>query len=170
MSPQDRKKRRRLVAAAFAANGVGAVAGLAAHALVTDPTTSVLFGMVVSGTVGDALLQLLLLRAPNGPQALGRSVEFRREGEGPPKLRTGNGRPVPHNTQTHQHRPALPRYARCARTRGQDSPVLPPQPAAASQRTPVHPRHQQLHRGAQRFVRRARATQTSQPGSGHAAS
>lgn len=76
MSSQDRKKRRRLVVAAFTANGAGAVVGLAVHAAVADPVTSVLVGTIVSGTVGDVLLQFM--GAPNDLQELDRSGELRR--------------------------------------------------------------------------------------------
>lgn len=184
MPSGDRKKRRRLVVAAFTANGLGAMAGLAVHAAFPDPLASALAGAVVSGTVGDVLRQLVAGAA--APRRLDHLGEFRLELEsceygsedpegvpgelaGPGDSETSGSRCTPSTPRAVHESPSGVRrgYARCIHDGGQAVPPSP-SPSFGSAKVPAHPRHRHLHRSAQRFVRRARVGQPSE--GGHAAS
>lgn len=152
MSPsKERKKRRRFAVAALTANAMGAGAGLTTQALISDPATSVLVGTVVSGTVGDIMLQVARARgdkpALDAGAGRGRADELGRHEE---HVR-GAG---------HRHRTLPPRgYARCTRSARRDgAPVAPRQPSRTGADAPQHPRHRHLHRAAQRRVQAKRVT------------
>ena len=184
MPSGDRKKRRRLVVAAFTANGLGAMAGLAVHAAFPDPLASAMAGAVVSGTVGDVLRQLVAGAAD--PRRLGHSGELRLELEspedgsehpegvsgelaGPGYSAMSGSRCMTSGPRAVHGSPSGVRrgYARCIHDGGQ---AVAPSPSTlfGSAAVPVHPRHRHLHRSAQRLVRRARDGQT--PEGGHATS
>ncbi|WP_055607282.1 hypothetical protein [Streptomyces prasinus] len=146
MSPsKERKKRRFFAVAALTANGMGAGAGLATQALISDPMTSVLVGTVVSGTVGDILLQVARARADKPGLHAGAGHERADE------LGCHDRRVLGAN---HRH-PGHPRqwYTRCTRlTRREEGPAVPRQTPHTDTGVPQHPRHRHLHRAAQRRV------------------
>ncbi|MGW4290733.1 hypothetical protein ACWEIK_27820 [Streptomyces sp. NPDC004673] len=164
MSPVN-KRRWRFAAAAITANTAGAATGFLLQMLIREPTTSILGGTIVSGTVGDLLLQAAdagatprkrpTFRAPAAPVK-------------PPALHDGRPRHRP------RHRPSRTGhgYARCSRSSAPGAPLAPVQtPTLYGQssgepqaKLPQHPRHRHLHRAAQRRVRSG-ARQT--PGMGH---
>ncbi|MFB6772810.1 hypothetical protein [Streptomyces sp. NPDC056337] len=151
MSPfKERKKRRRVAVAALTANAVGAGAGLVTQALISDPATSVVVGTVVSGTVGDILLQVV--RARDADPVLDAGVGRERAGElGRHEERV---RGADHR---HDGRP-LQGYARCTRpSRRELGSAVPRQVPRAGADVPQHPRHRHLHRAAQRRVQTKRA-------------
>ncbi|MFF4846178.1 hypothetical protein [Streptomyces collinus] len=175
---KERKKRRRFVAAAITANSMGAAAGLVTQMLISDPTTSVLVGTVVSGSVGDILLQ---------------AVEGAPEESDEQRLTDANRASkasIADSYTSHRggarciHRDHLP--VQSARARRGDircdmltrTPQASPNtrqdkdrsaPARDDQRArvPLHPRHRQLHRAAQR---RMRTQHSLTSGDGHGTS
>ncbi|WP_327267249.1 hypothetical protein OG233_30600 [Streptomyces sp. NBC_01218] len=160
MSPsQERMPRRRYAAAALVANSLGAAAGFVTQSLVSDPTTSVLVGTVVSGAVGDVLLQVTRQR---GDQVQP-DPEQHRPGDLslPAHCGTGTGRRHPI--------PARAGYTRCSELSGQHQRTATPQPfPRPGGGAPQHPRHRHLHRAAQRRVE-ANRTAHAQIRSGHGA-
>ncbi|WP_330262041.1 hypothetical protein [Streptomyces sp. NBC_00539] len=154
-------RKRRLAMAAAAANAAGAVAGTTAHFIGCDPDTSVSVGILVATTIGDVLKQWAsdgtVVNGPVGPdRSAGTELTtpvsltaFTAEPAADAAIPTTSGQP---------HRPGHPHrgYARCNRRRIPSStvPVELPLPRAAPA-GPRHAGHRQLHRGAQKFVRRA---------------
>ncbi|MEW9513685.1 hypothetical protein [Streptomyces bacillaris] len=156
MSPSpERTTKRRYAAAAVMANSIGAAAGFVTQTLFSDPTTSVLVGTVVSGTVGDVLLQVTRQRhTPVQPDA---------EQHRPAHL----GRPAHRGTGGRHQINARTGYTRCPDLTGQPTATprpFPRQTASISQ----HPRHRHLHRAAQRRLQ-AKRTAHAQNRSGHGA-
>ncbi|MGV9528817.1 hypothetical protein ACWDRM_16440 [Streptomyces cellulosae] len=146
MSPfKERRQRRRFAVAALTANAMGAGAGLVTQALISDPATSVVVGTVVSGTVGDILLQVARARGGEPVLKAGVGREFADEvGRYEERVR-GAG---------HRHAVRPPHgYARCTRpTRRELGPAVPRQIPRTDAAVPQHPRHRHLHRAAQRRV------------------
>ncbi|MFK0131895.1 hypothetical protein ACIQRZ_16230 [Streptomyces rubiginosohelvolus] len=164
MSPSpERTTKRRYAAAAVMANSIGAAAGFITQTLFSDPTTSVLVGTVVSGTVGDVLLQVTRQRhtpvqldaEQHRPAHLGRPAH---RGTG---VRRGTGGRHQINARTG--------YTRCPDLTGQHQPMATPRPfPRQTADTPQHPRHRHLHRAAQRRLE-AKRTAHAQNRSGHGA-
>ncbi|MET9096964.1 hypothetical protein ABZX72_33300 [Streptomyces cyaneofuscatus] len=156
MSPsQERTSKRRYAAAAVMANSIGAAAGFVTQTLFSDPTTSVLVGTVVSGTVGDVLLQVTRQRhTPVQPDA---------EQHRPAHL----GRPAHRGTGVRHQINARTGYTRCPDLTGQPTATPRPFPRQTAG-TPQHPHHRHLHRAAQRRLQ-AKRTAHAQNRSGHGA-
>ncbi|MFJ4007545.1 hypothetical protein ACIPWL_29410 [Streptomyces sp. NPDC090023] len=164
MSPVN-KRRWRFAAAAITANTAGAATGFLLQLLIREPTTSILGGTIVSGTVGD-----LLLQAADAGATPRKRPTF-------PAPAAPIKPPAAHDGQP-RHRPAPRppctghRYARRRRSSAPGAPLTPVQtPTLYGQgssepqaKPPQHPRHRHLHRAAQRRVR-SEARQT--PGAGH---
>lgn len=150
MSPhQERKKRWFFGIAAFTANGMGAGAGLATQALISDPMTSVLVGTVVSGTVGDILLQVgraRVSRPVSGARSGGheRTEEIGRDGR---RGREAGRRHTGRLRQVH---------ARCTQLTSREEQTAVPRPPRTGTEVPQHHRHRHLHRAAQRRVQAKR--------------
>ncbi|MEU2409207.1 hypothetical protein ABZ609_33575 [Streptomyces rubiginosohelvolus] len=156
MSPSpERTTKRRYAAAAVMANSIGAAAGFVTQTLFSDPTTSVLVGTVVSGTVGDVLLQVTRQRHT--------SVQPDAEQHRPPHL----GRPAHPGTGVRHQINARTGYTRCPDLTGQPTATPRPFPRQTAG-TPQHPRHRHLHRAAQRRLE-AKRTAHAQNRSGHGA-
>ncbi|MEU8851924.1 hypothetical protein AB0C70_38155 [Streptomyces sp. NPDC048564] len=149
-SPAPRK-RRRLILAALTANGAGAAVGAATQVAIGDPAISALVGGFVGGTVGDFLLQVARSRNEVPPDEVRTAAYGGRRGE--------DG-PASHRELANRHGRvggARPTSVRCTRSHRQDGVLGAPQGLQLPQAvTPRHLRHRQLHRGAQRFARRAR--------------
>ncbi|MGW2447958.1 hypothetical protein [Streptomyces sp. NPDC001675] len=179
---KERKKRRRFVAAAITANSMGAAAGLATQLLISDPTTSVLVGTVVSGTVGDILLQVAQgpSEEPSRQRELTDATKPSGASDGGPHAgHRGRDRRSAHR-DLHlrvQSARAAHGYTRCGiLARRAEAAAAPGQANNRSSqalgdrlaRVPLHPRHRQLHRAAQRRVRTQHGPRMA--GDGHGAS
>ncbi|MER5417722.1 hypothetical protein [Streptomyces virginiae] len=176
MPRTPRSRARRLAIAATVANSAGTAAGATAHFLGCDPDTSVSVGVLVSTTVGDVLKQWASagadnpadptvtdtsdpaaeLTEPNDPTELtGPGAQAALDDEtAPPE--TPEPPSVPGPRSAHCVERAHRRYARCAHPPAPSSAPAAelPLPRAAPA-GPRHAGHRHLHRGAQKFVRRA---------------
>ncbi|MER7828046.1 hypothetical protein ABTX85_36435 [Streptomyces sp. NPDC096097] len=163
---------RRLAIAAAVANSTGAAAGATAHFLGCDPETSVSVGVFVSSSVADVLKQWASADHtdpidPAGTDTTELTTEFN-EPRNPVELSETGTRTAPDNEMVESEAtgPAVPgpcrvhrtdrRYGRCTHPTAPSiavpSELLPPRATPAG---PRHAGHRHLHRGAQKFVRRA---------------
>ncbi|MFF3647435.1 hypothetical protein ACFYXV_02155 [Streptomyces sp. NPDC002181] len=167
-------RRRRLAIAAAVANGAGTAAGTTAHFMGCDPDTSVSVGVLVSATVGDLLKQWASAEAEDPADTSGTDTPEHTPESGPHRPAGGAGRdattpsgtrsaapgatgsPVPAIGQARRPGRAGRRHARCAHPPAPAGtvPAALPLPRAAPA-APRHAGHRHLHRGAQKFVRRA---------------
>ncbi|MFE5538355.1 hypothetical protein [Streptomyces sp. NPDC056492] len=144
-------RRRRLAIAAAVANGAGTAAGTTAHFMGCDPDTSVSVGVLVSATVGDLLKQWASAETEDPTDTSGTDTP-----EHTPEAPGTTGSPVPGIGRARRPGRAERRHARCAHPPAPAGtvPAALPLPRAAPA-APRHAGHRHLHRGAQKFVRRA---------------